>query len=75
MRTVAVYILLFSGLLSIMGSSSIVYSIFVQRKTKLKDPQHHILLGMSTFDICYSVIKALTFLLYPSGTGIPTLET
>jgi hypothetical protein len=72
MRTVAVYIPLFSGLLSIMGSSSIVYSICVQRHTKLMDPQHRIMLGMSCFDICYSLIKALTFLLYPSGTGIPT---
>lgn len=71
LRTVALYIPCLSGSLSILGSSSIIYSIYKQRKVKLKDPQHRILLGMSIFDIFYSLCKALTFLLYPSGYGIP----
>lgn len=72
LRTVAVYVPLLTGSLSIMGSSSILYSIYARRETKLRDPQHRILGMMSLFDIGYSLCKALTFLLYPSGYGVAT---
>lgn len=71
-RTVAVYIPLVTGSLSMAGSGSILYSIWARRKTKLKDPQHRILGMMSIFDMFYSLCKALTFLLYPRGLGVPT---
>jgi len=41
-------------------------------QTQGKDPQHRILGMMSIFDILYSVNKALVFLTYPSGLGVPT---
>ena len=72
LRTVAVYIPLITGSLSMAGSGSILYSIWTRRKTKLKDPQHRILGMMSIFDMFYSLCKALTFLLYPRGLGVPT---
>ena len=71
-RTIAVYIPLVTGSLSMAGSGSILYSIWARRKTKLKDPQHRILGMMSIFDMFYSLCKALTFLLYPRGLGVPT---
>eukprot|EP00567_Pseudictyota_dubia_P005595 CAMPEP_0197441010 /NCGR_PEP_ID=MMETSP1175-20131217/7381_1 /TAXON_ID=1003142 /ORGANISM="Triceratium dubium, Strain CCMP147" /LENGTH=468 /DNA_ID=CAMNT_0042971223 /DNA_START=227 /DNA_END=1633 /DNA_ORIENTATION=- len=71
-RTVAVYVPLLSGSLSMMGSGSILCSIYHGRKTKLRDPQHRILGMMSIFDMFYSLCKALTFVLYPAGFGVPT---
>ena len=65
-RTAGIYIPLLTGTLSVIGSGSILYSIWASRSTKLKDPQHRILGMMSIFDIFYSVNKALTFLTYPS---------
>jgi hypothetical protein len=63
-RTAGIYIPLLTGTLSVIGSSSILYSIWARRATKLKlkDPQHRILGMMSIFDILYSENKALTFL-------------
>ncbi len=71
-RTAGIYIPLLTGTLSAIGSGSILYSIWAQRSIKLKDPQHRILAMMSIFDIGYSVNKALMFLTYPSGLGVPT---
>ncbi|KAL7431975.1 hypothetical protein ACHAXM_002893 [Skeletonema potamos] len=71
-RTAGIYIPLLTGTLSVIGSGSILYSIWARRATKLKDPQHRILGMMSIFDILYSVNKALMFLTYPSGLGVPT---
>ena len=71
LRAVAVYIPLPSGSLSMMGSGSILYSIWARRHTKLKDPQHRILGMMSIFDMFYSLCKALTFVLYPRDLGVP----
>jgi len=71
LRAVAVYIPLLTGSLSMMGSGSILYSIWARRHTKLKDPQHRILGMMSLFDMCYSLCKALTFVLYPRDLGVP----
>ena len=71
-RTAGIYIPLLTGTLSVIGSGSILYSIWARRSTKLKDPQHRILGMMSIFDVLYSLNKALTFLTYPSGIGVPT---
>eukprot|EP00984_Skeletonema_dohrnii_P036133 scaffold36756_cov150-Skeletonema_dohrnii-CCMP3373.AAC.1 len=71
-RTAGIYIPLLTGTLSVIGSGSILYSIWARRSTKLKDPQHRILGMMSIFDILYSINKALTFLTYPSDLGVPT---
>mmetsp|Transcript_15331 Transcript_15331/g.21805 ORF Transcript_15331/g.21805 Transcript_15331/m.21805 type:complete len:391 (+) Transcript_15331:258-1430(+) len=70
-RTAGIYIPLLTGTLSVIGSGSILYSIWASRSTKLKDPQHRILGMMSIFDIFYSINKALTFLTYPAGLGVP----
>lgn len=71
-RTAGIYIPLLTGTLSVLGSGSILYSIYARRTIKLKDPQHRILGMMSIFDILYSINKALMFLTYPSGLGVPT---
>ena len=71
-RTVAIYIPLLTGSLSVLGSGAILYSIWARRDVKLKDPQHRILGAMSFFDVLYSLNKALVFLTYPSGLGVPT---
>uniref|UniRef100_A0A7S2K929 G-protein coupled receptors family 1 profile domain-containing protein n=1 Tax=Skeletonema marinoi TaxID=267567 RepID=A0A7S2K929_9STRA len=71
-RTAGIYIPLLTGTLSVIGSGSILYSIWARRSTKLKDPQHRILGMMSIFDILYSINKALMFLTYPAGLGVPT---
>jgi len=71
-RTAGIYIPLLTGTLSVIGSGSILYSIWARRHIKFKDPQHRILGMMSIFDILYSVNKAFMFLTYPSGLGVPT---
>ena len=71
-RTAGIYIPLLTGTLSVIGSGSILYSIWARRSKKLKDPQHRILGMMSIFDILYSINKALMFLTYPAGLGVPT---
>ena len=71
-RTAGIYIPLLTGTLSVLGSGSILYSIYARRTIKFKDPQHRILGMMSIFDILYSINKALMFLTYPSGLGVPT---
>jgi hypothetical protein len=71
-RTAGIYIPLLSGTLSVIGSGSILYSIWARRHTKMKDPQHRILGMMSIFDILYSTNKAFMFLTYPSELGVPT---
>jgi len=71
-RTAGIYIPLFTGSLSMLGSGAIIYSIWAQFETKMKDPQHRILGMMSICDFVYSANKALGFLTYPSGYGVPT---
>ncbi len=71
-RTAGIYIPLLTGSLSVIGSGSILYSIWARRSIKLKDPQHRILGMMSIFDVLYSINKAFTFLTYPAGLGVPT---
>lgn len=55
-----------SGTLSVLGSSAIVYAILVDRKKKLKQTYHRLLLGMSLMDIIQSVAFTLTTLMVPS---------
>ena len=66
-RTAGIYIPLLTGTLSIIGSGSILYSIWASRSTKLKEPQHRILGMMSICDVIYSTNSALGFLTYPAG--------
>ena len=61
------YIPLLTGHLSVLGSSTIIASIWRGRSEKLQKPQHRLLLGLSIVDICYSLAKAWTFLLSPAG--------
>ena len=73
----AAYIPLLTGHLSVIGSSLIIYSMIrgglkSEHCTKqLKHPQNRILLVMSCYDFVYSLVKAWTFLLAPTGYGVP----
>ena len=72
----AAYIPLLTANLSVAGSSIIIYSIVghgssESRNNKLRRPHLRLLLVMSCYDIFYSTAKAWTFLLSPSGYGVP----
>ena len=56
-RTAGIYIPLVTRTLSVLGSGSILYSIWARRTTKLTDPQHRILGMMSIFDVFIRLIK------------------
>jgi len=66
------YIPLVTANLSVIGSGLIIYTTaFLGKRTKLRKPQHRILLAMSCYDICYSFVRAWTFLFAPKGYGVP----
>ena len=73
----AAYIPLLTGHLSVVGSSLIIYSMTrgglksEHCIKQLKHPQNRILLVMSCYDFVYSLVKAWTFLLAPTGYGVP----
>ena len=73
----AAYIPLLTGHLSVIGSSLIIYSMIrgglksEHCIKQLKHPQNRILLVMSCYDFVYSLVKAWTFLLAPTGYGVP----
>ena len=71
-RTACIYIPSITGSLSVIGSGSILYSIWANRSAKLKDPQHRILGMMSIFDMLFSMNAMVKFLTYPSGLGVRT---
>ncbi len=72
LHTAYIYVPLLTGSLSVIGSGAILHSIWANRSTKLKNPQHRILGMMSLFNMPFSINKALTFLTYPSGLDVPT---
>lgn len=57
-----------SSILSILGSSSILYVIISRRKIKLSKTYHRILLCMSIMDIVQSLAHAFSTAAIPSGT-------
>lgn len=68
------YTPLLTGSLSVMGSSLIICSVLGPGRRelkKLKKPHLRLLLAMSIYDLLYSIPKALTFLLAPTGYGVP----
>lgn len=57
-----------TGVLSLLGSCSILYDIWTDRKHKLKRPYFRILLGMSLFDAVTSFSTSLSTWPIPRGT-------
>jgi len=57
-----------TGLLSLLGSCSILYDIWIDRKRKLKKPYYRILLGMSCADAITSFWLGLSTWPIPRGT-------
>jgi len=66
------YIPCITGTLSIMGSSTIIYSILSDRERRLSRIYHRLLLGMSIFDIVFSVAKVASTMPIPKDT-IPNI--
>lgn len=56
----------FSGLLSVMGSSVVVYMIMNRRQKKLSRVKYRLMLAMSTIDVLNSCALAISFLPAPS---------
>jgi hypothetical protein len=57
-----------TGALSILGSCSILYDIYMNRERKMKQPYYRILLGMSLFDVLCSTSICMTTLPMPVDT-------
>lgn len=60
----------FTGILSILGSSAIIFIIFSDRKRKLSRPKNRLMLLMSFFDVSQSASMALSSLPYAREKGI-----
>jgi hypothetical protein len=59
---------MFTGSLSAIGSSVIIYIILSDRKLKLKRVYHRLLLAYSSVDFCFSINFGLSALVVPRGT-------
>ena len=59
-----------SSILSILGSSAIVYMILFNSKKKLGRPKNRLMLMMSFFDILASLALAISRLAMPSDIGV-----
>ena len=59
----------FTAILSVLGSSTIVFMIFIDRKRKLFRPKHRFMLSMSIIDILQSTAIAFSALPQRRETG------
>lgn len=58
---------LFSGFLSVLGSATILSTIWRDRKEKLQHPYHRIMVAMSFYDLITSLNLMVAFLAVPKG--------
>ena len=55
----------FTGTLSLIGSSAIIYMILSDREKKLNIPKHRLMLAISVYDVFQSFALAMSTLPYP----------
>jgi len=60
----------FTGTLSFIGSSSIIYMILSDRENKLAKPNHRLMLSMSTFDVLSSAAMASSTWSFPRESNV-----
>merc|ERR1719491_313531 len=55
----------FTGSLSVIGSSAIIYMVLSDRENKLLIPKHRLMLAMSVYDVSQSLAQAMSTLPFP----------
>merc|ERR1719491_1836319 len=55
----------FTGSLSVLGSSAIIYMVLSDRENKLLIPKHRLMLAMSVYDVIQSLALAMSTLPFP----------